>query len=220
MIVDTSYIMLACGEHTFVWRRVSNPWLLPVPRIIGQNSALHRQLIECHGYAKDLVSKRSLRCRDELRRCRVSPCFDAHAVQEADAQIRRLESAVDEFVTKWSTRVRRWSLNMAEEEYANEARQLLEEAAAFKEIVLKIESYAQSVNSLIERYVRSGYVPEDVSLYEEFLAGWLPAACRHLTAIGQGLRAHLRHAALFGALWTVFAAGCWVGVNGKNSCWV
>lgn len=210
--------MLPCGEHTFVWRRVSNPWLLPVPKIIGENDVLHRQLIECHGYAKDLVSKRSMRCRDHLKRCRSLPCFDASVVLQADLQIQRLENAVDTFVTQWSTRVRSWSHVMSEEEYANEVYRLIDDVASFKETVLKIENYAQSVRGVADRYVRSGYVPDDVSLYEEFFAGWVPAACAYFLWLGRSVREYLKHAALFGAIWTIFAVGWLVGVYLRNNC--
>lgn len=208
--------MLACGEHTFVWRRVSNPWLLPVPKIVGENNILHSQLIECHNYVKELISDRLTRCRDLLSRCRTLPCFDARDALEADSQIQHLENVIDMFVTKWSIRVRRWSYSMGEDKYAKEVHQLFDDVTAFKESVLKIEAFVQSLNSTVERYVRSGYVPNEVSLYEELFTEWMSAACEYLSLVSHNMREYLKTAVLFGGVWIIFAIGCWAGLYVKK----
>lgn len=156
--------MLAGGEHAPSFKYSSETWLLPVPKIVGDNQALHNQLLRCHACVNDLIAGRLSRLRHLMARSPVrchtaagavgaTASCDAHELLRFDAHVRRLENVVDAFVAQWTLRVRRWTYEMPEAEYVREANALFETVVRFKESLQSVERQLQSSGRALERYL-------------------------------------------------------------------
>lgn len=188
--------MLAGGEHAPSLKYASETWLLPVPKIVGNDQALHNQLLRCHACVNELIAGRLSRLRDLTAtrtpaRCQVPVAgaigavvapvsCDAHELLRFDAHLRRLEAVVDVFVAQWTMRVRRWTYEMPEAEYRREANALFETVVRFKESLQSVERQLQSGGRALERYLGRLNAQQPQQLLPPPqpppLAPWTPAA--------------------------------------------
>lgn len=153
--------MLAGGEHAPSLKYSPETWLLPVPKIVGDDQALHSQLLRCHGCVNDLIAGRLSRLRRLVARspasCQVAAlgadgACDAHELLRFDALVRRLECVVETFVAQWTARVRRWTYAMPAAEYAREAHALFETVVRFKESLQSVERQLRGGGRALERH--------------------------------------------------------------------
>lgn len=160
---------MAGGEHAPSFKYSSETWLLPVPKIVGDDQALHNQLLRCHACVNELIAGRLSRLRDLMAgrlpvHCQVpaagavgtvgtTAACDAHELLKFDAHLRHLEAIVDAFVAQWTVRMRRWTYEMPEAEYQREANDLFEMVIRFKESLQSIERQLQSGSRAFDRYL-------------------------------------------------------------------
>lgn len=209
--------MLASGEHPSLLKCLPEVWLLPVPKIVGNNNVLHNKLIQCHSYMNDLISGRLLYLRDLLNRCRSLPCFDAHDACICDIKIQDLENVVHSFIIKWSQRIECWSYEMVDEDYVREVNALFEDVADFKETLKGVEKYVQSINRIVEQHFRQLGTAE-LSVPEEIHNSQFQSPSGYLSWASNTFRECFESAAIFSGVWALFGLGAYFGLCLRNRC--
>ncbi len=146
--------LMAGGERVKALPATLQTWCLPRATIVTRDPRLQARYEQRRNIMNDIVLRDMLRLRELLQAYRELLYAEPHHLLRLDQKIRYMDDMVSAFITKWTFKTHRWSVD-ATSDFPKEFGKLISEIINFVASARSVMRYAYSLNTILQLLVQN-----------------------------------------------------------------